>query len=104
MAMRDSVGSGVRRPPGRRPFPYLSGKPSPIGERGVRSAECDRARWVTVVSTLGAWTEESSSPPSLPPSCHSMASGALGSEAISVVSIRKTYLLFPPLTIGISKH
>jgi len=105
MAMRDSVGSGVLRPPRLCPFPYLSGKPNPTGERGVRSAKCVRARWVTVVSTLGAWTEESSSPASAAsPSWHSMASGALGSEAISVVSMRKPYLLFPPQTIGISKH
>jgi len=99
------VGSGVLRPPGRRPFPYLSRMPNPTGERGVPFAECVLARWVTVVSTLGAWTVESSSPVSAAsPSCHSMASGALGSEAISLVSIRKTYLLFPPQTIGISKR
>jgi len=71
----------------------------------VRSAEYVQARWVTVGSTLGAWTEESSSPTyAASPSWHSLASGALGSEAISVVSMRKTYLLFPPQTICISKH
>ena len=99
------MGSGVLRPPGRRPLPYLSRKPNPTGEGGVRSAECVRARWVTVVSTLGGGMEASSSHASAAsPSCHSMASAALGSEAISVVSIRKTYLLFPPQTIGISKR
>jgi len=82
--MGDSVGSGVQRSPPCRPFPYLSRKPNPTGERGVRSAECDRTRWVTVVSTLGAWTEESSSPPSSPSSCcHYMTSGSFGLEVIS---------------------
>jgi len=56
------VGSGVRPLPGRRPSPYLSRKPNPIGDRGVRLPACERARWVTVVSTLGAWTEERLSP------------------------------------------
>jgi len=82
--MTDSVGSGVRRLPTRRPFPSLARKPNPTGERGVPSAECDRTRWVTVVSTLGAWTEESSSPPSSPSSCcHCMTSVSFGLEVIS---------------------
>jgi len=113
--MRDSlVGSGVRRPPGRRLFPYLSGKPKPTGDLGVQSAECDRTRWVTVVSTLGAEVRHSSSPPSLTsstlalsPPCHSMASGALGSEDISSTSIRKLIFCFLPKlrvlqTLGLS--
>jgi len=42
--MRDLVvGSGVRRPL-LRGGPYLARMPSPTGDRGFRSAECDRAR------------------------------------------------------------
>jgi len=108
MVIRDSlVGSGVRRPC-LGAFPNFARKPSPLGPRGASSAECDRPRWVTVVSTLEAGVEESSSPPSFPssPSCHySMTSGALGSEAILYgFFLRKTDLLIPPQTASISKH
>jgi len=76
-----------------------------LGDRGAGPPESDRAGRGQSVSTLGAVSWDNSSCPS--PSCvssdrHSMASGTLGSEAITVVSIRKTYLLFPPKTSGIS--
>ena len=67
--MRDSLEcSGVRRPSPSLGFPYFARKPSPTGDRGVRSAECDVTRWVTAVSTLGAESRDSSSPPSFPSS------------------------------------
>jgi len=105
--MRDSlVGSGVRRPCFGA-FPYFARKPSPTGDHGVRSVECDRVRWVTVVTTLRAEDLHSSSPPSSPspwPACHSITSGTLGSEAISSTSSWETYLLFPPQVSDISKR
>ena len=83
----------------------LTKKPIPsLGDRGAGPPECDRASGVLSVSTLGAVSWDNSSCPSpsgVSSDRHSMASGTLGSEAISVVSIRKTYLLFPPQTIGI---
>ena len=104
----DSVGSGVRRPC-LGAFPNFARKPGPLGDRGASAAECDRARWVMVVSTVGAAAEESSSPPSFPSSpssCRlSMTWGALGSDAfIYGFFSRETFLLFPPQTAGISKH
>ena len=106
-AMRDSAGSEIRRPC-LGAFPNFARKPSPLGDRDGWCAKCDRAMWVTVVSTLGAAAEGSSSSPlfpSSPSSCrYSMTSGALGSEAILYGFFsRKTYLYFPPQTIGISK-
>ena len=95
--MMGSVGgSGVWRPPALR-FGYLDRKRIAMsGEPAVWSAEYDLDRWVTVVSTLGAYGRDSSSQPSdsCPPSsvtlrwssapslCHSMASGAWGLEVM----------------------
>jgi len=82
--MRDSlIGSGVRGPC-LGASTYFDRKASPTGDRGVR-AECARAWWVTVDTTLGAAGVDSSSPPSSLsswPACHSITSGALRSEDI----------------------
>jgi len=86
--MDSLVGWGAQRPCVRA-SPYFARKPSPTENRDVRSAECDRARWVTVVSTLGVEVLHSSSPPSSPsswPACHFITSGAFGLEAISLTS------------------
>ena len=67
MTIKDSlIGSGGHRPSPLLGFLYFARRPSPGGDRGVRSADCDLARWVTVVSTLGAEARDSSSPPSSP--------------------------------------
>jgi len=60
-----------------------------LGDRGIGPPECDRAKRMLSVSTLGAVSWDNASCPSPPgaSSDHpSMASGALGSEAISMVS------------------
>jgi len=102
--MMDSlVRSGAQRPC-HRASPYFARKPSPMGDRDIRSAECDRARWVTVVSTLGVEVLDSSSPLSSPsswPAGHSITSGAFRLDAISSTSYWETYLLFPPQASGI---
>jgi len=101
------AGSVVRRPPPRHVFPpYFARKPGLTGDRGVWSAQCAWAMWVTVVSTLGAEVQESSSPPSFPSSpssCrHSMTSGAFGSEAICSISLltKLIFCFLPKLVVS----
>jgi len=91
------AGSGVWRPAPRLCHPYFVRKPNPTGDRGAWSAQCDRARWVTVVCTLGAETQDSLSPPSSPSSCrHSMTSTAFGTEAFLRLLCRKLIFCFLP--------
>jgi len=101
------VGAGLLEPLCRL-LRCLTKKPIPrLGDRGAGPPECDQASRVLSVSTRRTVSWDNSSCPSpsgVSSDRHSMASGTLGSEAISVVSIRSTYLLFPPQTIGISKH
>jgi len=72
-----------------------------LGDRGAGPAECDLARGVLLVSTVGAVSWDNSSPPSS--CCHSMASGTLGLEAMVPTSYWESYRLFPTHTTGVSK-
>ena len=104
IVMSDSlVGSGVWRPC-LGAFPYFARKPSPMGDRGVCSAECDRARWLTVVTTPGAAVLDSSSPPSSPssgPACHYINSGALGQKtSFCLCQWKHIFCLLPILMVS----
>ena len=104
MVMRDSlVGSRVWRPC-LGVFQYCARASSPTGDRGVRAGECDRARWVTMVTKLGAEVLDSSSPPSSPsswPACHSITSGALGSEKyLWFITGELIFCFLPKLTVS----
>jgi len=105
VAIRDSlVGSGVRRPC-LAGCPYFARKPSQTRDRGVWCAKCDRARWVTVVTTLGSKVQDSSSPSSFPSSPSSPSSWA--QSMTSAPEVRSHLLWFPltgNLSFGSSPH